>query len=82
MTTAIVGRGQVYLIPSRCKGCGFCWEFCPHGVLEESEETNAKGYHLPRVRPGKEGSCLDCRICTLICPEYAIFTEEIRGGQP
>lgn len=70
------GRGQVYLIPARCKGCGFCWEFCPHGVLEESDEFNARGYHLPRVRAGKEQSCVDCKICMNVCPEFAIFTEE------
>jgi len=71
------GKGQVYLIPSRCKGCGFCWEFCPHDILEKSDEINAKGHHIPRVRPGKENSCVDCKICMEVCPEFAIFTEEV-----
>jgi len=69
--------GQVYIIPERCKECGFCWTFCPMDVLEQSEETNAKGYHYPRVKEGKEGDCINCETCTLICPEFAIFTERI-----
>ncbi|HED03483.1 MAG TPA: 4Fe-4S dicluster domain-containing protein [Candidatus Fraserbacteria bacterium] len=73
--------GQVYLIPDRCKGCGFCWTFCPHDVLEESEEINAKGYHLPRVKQDKENYCVDCKICAIVCPDFAIFTVE-RGLAP
>jgi len=68
--------GLVYLIPDRCKGCGFCWEFCPHDVLERSDDINAKGYDLPRIRAGRERSCIDCKICQIECPEFAIFTEE------
>ncbi|MCD6481219.1 MAG: 4Fe-4S binding protein, partial [Thermoplasmata archaeon] len=30
-------HGKVYIIKDRCKGCGFCIEFCPQGVLQESE---------------------------------------------
>lgn len=77
----VLGKGQVYLIAERCKGCGFCWQFCPHDVLERSEVMNDKGYYLPRVRPGRQGACLDCRTCTLVCPEFAIFTCE-QGAAP
>lgn len=72
-----VPKGQVYIITERCKECGFCWTFCPLGVLEKSEETNSKGYHYPRVKEGKETACINCETCTLVCPEFAIYTERI-----
>ena len=68
--------GQVYIIPLRCKGCCICVEFCPLGVLSESERANSKGYHLPEIAPGKEDSCVHCQFCSLVCPEFAIYTLE------
>ncbi len=79
-----IPRGQTYIIPQRCKGCNFCIEFCPDQVLAESPNLNAKGYHYPVVAEGKEDTCVHCGFCTLICPEYAIYTEEIgaQGAAP
>jgi len=69
-----IPQGQVYILPHRCKGCHFCIEFCPKDVLLESTEMNAKGYHFPVVAPGKENECANCDFCSLICPEFAIYT--------
>ncbi len=77
----ILPRGQVYTIPDRCKGCKFCIEFCPEDVLEESADINPKGYHYPVVVQGKEESCVNCGFCRLVCPEFAIYTEDLRAGQ-
>ena len=76
-----IPRGTVHIIVDRCKGCSFCVEYCPKSVLEMSEEFNAKGYHPPRV--AKEGECVDCNLCEMICPEFAIFSvPEAGDGQP
>jgi 2-oxoglutarate ferredoxin oxidoreductase subunit delta len=75
--TVHVPVGQVFLIPERCKGCSFCIEFCPEQVLVESPAMNAKGYHYPMVAEGKEGACVNCAFCKLVCPEFAVYTEEI-----
>lgn len=72
-----IPRGQVYIIPERCKGCGICIRFCPRQVLQESSRSNDKGYHLPEVAPGKENSCVHCQFCSLVCPDFAIFTLEV-----
>ena len=71
-----IPHGDIYIIKDRCKGCGFCIEFCPKGVLEESEEFNKKGYHPPRlVENPPEKVCVNCGFCTLICPEFAIYSK-------
>ena len=62
--------GQVYIDKERCKGCGYCVEFCPRDVLKMSNELNHKGYLLPVV--DDETRCLACGYCEVICPEFAI----------
>ena len=32
--------GEIIVIDDRCKGCGFCVEYCPNDVLELSECVN------------------------------------------
>ncbi|MFQ5830184.1 MAG: ferredoxin family protein [Candidatus Methylomirabilia bacterium] len=78
---AVVPRGCVYVIPSRCKECRFCLDFCPKDVLVLSTSTNAKGYHYPTVAPGKEQACIHCEFCSLVCPEYAIYTIDDRPAE-
>jgi len=67
--------GKVNIIEYRCKGCGYCIEFCPKDVLEESTYFNEKGYHPPYVKI--EGKCINCNFCETICPEFAIFCTEL-----
>lgn len=66
-----VTRGEVHIIEERCKGCGYCIEYCPRKVLQFSARFNAKGYHPPEVQTD---SCLNCHYCELLCPEFAIFS--------
>ena len=72
-----IPRGQVYLIPDRCKECDICIQFCPKQVLRKSKLANSKGYHYPEVVPGKGTECVHCQFCSLVCPEFAIFTHEV-----
>ncbi len=64
----------VRILRPNCKGCGICVHFCPHGVLEMSEEFTPKGYHPPQKKKG--AVCKGCRICEQMCPDLAIFIEE------
>ena len=68
-------RGRVTVVEERCKGCEFCISYCSRGVLVMSKKFNRKGYHYPEaLEPEK---CVNCHFCEVICPEFAIFSEEI-----
>jgi 2-oxoglutarate ferredoxin oxidoreductase subunit delta len=64
-------RGSVVIMAERCKGCGFCVEFCPPDALKLSEQYNQKGYHPPILI--SEDLCNGCNICGLMCPDFAIY---------
>jgi 2-oxoglutarate ferredoxin oxidoreductase subunit delta len=64
-------NGIIHIVKDRCKGCGFCVEYCPKDVLELSDEFNIKGYHPPFVR--NEDDCIYCQLCETICPDFAIY---------
>ncbi|MDA8137719.1 MAG: 4Fe-4S binding protein [Desulfobacteraceae bacterium] len=70
-----VSQGEVHIIEDRCKGCGYCIEFCPKDILAFSIRFNKKGYHPPEV-VGTE-KCVNCHYCEIICPEFAIYSVEI-----
>jgi 2-oxoglutarate ferredoxin oxidoreductase subunit delta len=67
-------KADIHIIKDECKGCGFCIQFCPKKVLEESQEINAKGVHPPRIVD--ESKCVICSFCTSVCPDFAIFVVE------
>lgn len=75
-----IPHGELHIIWERCKGCGFCVEFCPKGVLELSQEFNSKGYHPPVAK--NEQECVNCDLCERICPEFAIFCVRKENGEP
>ncbi len=72
-------HGRVLVIVERCKGCGFCVEYCPLDVLRISERFNKKGYHYPEV--AQAGVCVDCNLCEIICPEFAIYSENVSAEE-
>jgi MauM/NapG family ferredoxin protein len=39
-----------------CRHCGFCWDACPMGAIEEDETTFAPG------------ECIECGLCIAACP--------------
>ena len=71
-------RGIVYVDRERCKGCGFCVEFCPQDCLVLSPEFNTKGYHPPVLKD--EDACTGCDLCALYCPDFAIFSARIQSA--
>lgn len=69
-----VSFGIVHVLEDRCKGCGYCIEYCPKQVLAFSTRFNKKGYHPPEAV--KADDCVNCHYCEIICPEFAIYSIE------
>ena len=74
-----VPRGDVLILADRCKGCGFCVEYCPKDVLVLSQGFNRKGYPPPEAV--KQGECVNCNLCEMICPDFAIFSLPSDGAE-
>ncbi len=73
-----VPRGRVVIQEERCKGCGFCVEYCPKDVLVMSTGFNRKGYHPPVIVPGTD--CVNCGLCEMICPDFAIYSVAVEDA--
>ncbi len=62
--------GLVEIDKDRCKGCGFCVEYCPTKTLKMSTELSPKGYYLVMVDDASK--CVACGFCEAVCPEFAV----------
>ena len=76
----ITPHGSPHILEERCKGCAFCIEFCPCGVLVHSDRYNHKGYHPPDIE--NVGECRACGLCELLCPEFAIAVVKEQAEVP
>lgn len=70
-------QGTVFVDRERCKGCGFCIEFCPTDALELEGGFNKKGYHVPTL--ARAADCTGCDLCGLYCPDFAIYGVMIKA---
>jgi 2-oxoglutarate ferredoxin oxidoreductase subunit delta len=47
---------------------------CPANVFKKSDKINEKGYFIPI--PVNDDKCIKCRICIVMCPEFAISLDD------
>lgn len=62
--------GRIRIDAELCKGCSYCVEACPSGVISIKKLFNKNGYFPAYVVHG--GKCTGCAICAAVCPEIAI----------
>jgi 2-oxoglutarate ferredoxin oxidoreductase subunit delta len=63
-------KGMIVINRDLCKGCSYCVDACPTGVIAIEEEFNKKGF-FP-ASPRHPEKCTGCSICAQMCPEIAI----------
>lgn len=59
-----------------CKGCAYCVDACPLGIIVIDERFNNRGvFPASAEHPDR---CTGCAMCARMCPEIAIevFREE------
>ena len=61
---------MIEIILDWCKGCEICVKRCPVDALEYSNELNKRGVYPPILK--EENECNYCRLCELLCPDFAI----------
>lgn len=61
---------MIQIILDWCKGCGLCVTRCPRNAFEYSDKLNKRGVYPPQLK--KENLCNCCKLCELICPDFAI----------
>ncbi|MDR0422768.1 MAG: 4Fe-4S binding protein [Proteiniphilum sp.] len=60
-------RGEAFVHPDKCDGCGNCVKICRHRVLEMTATENGK-----RTVARNTFRCTGCGKCIAVCPQKAI----------
>jgi 2-oxoglutarate ferredoxin oxidoreductase subunit delta len=63
-------KGMIIIDRELCKGCSYCVDACPVGVIAIEDTFNKKGF-FP-AHPENLKKCTGCAICAQMCPEIAI----------
>ncbi len=63
-------KGKIKINAELCKGCAFCVETCPFGVISIGERFNKSGF-FSAVAVHIE-KCTGCAMCARMCPDIAI----------
>ncbi len=71
---------MIEIIEDWCKGCEICIKRCPVNALELSDTLNKRGVYPPKLK--EENECNFCRLCELLCPDFAVTVIPDEGEAP
>lgn len=63
-------RGMITIDRELCKGCAYCVDVCPFGIIVIEQSFNSKGF-FPAMAKDLD-RCTGCAMCAHMCPEIAI----------
>jgi electron transport complex protein RnfC len=85
--TAVVGPGELMVhitacqkptIPDPCVRCGWCIEACPTGIYPARLLEASQRGDEPLARKFGIHACIECGVCSYICPSQLPLLESIR----
>jgi 2-oxoglutarate ferredoxin oxidoreductase subunit delta len=73
--------GKIIIDMERCKGCGLCVAFCPHGCIVISGKSNKNGFFPAQTN---NTNCTGCASCAIVCPDavIAVYRDECVNNKP
>jgi 2-oxoglutarate ferredoxin oxidoreductase subunit delta len=63
-------KGKIKIHTELCKGCMYCIDACPAGVISIRKRFNKSGYFAACAEHMEK--CTGCAMCAHVCPEIAI----------
>lgn len=63
-------KGMIVIDKELCKGCAYCVDACPIGIIVIENRFNKKGFFTAHAEDIDK--CTGCAICARMCPEIAI----------
>ena len=63
-------KGTIVIDEELCKGCAYCVDACPSGIIVIKDRFNKKGFFPAALKHLEK--CTGCSICAQMCPELAI----------
>ena len=63
-------KGKIKINAELCKGCTYCVDTCPMGVIVIRRRFNKSGIFPVAVQHPEK--CTGCAMCAKMCPEIAI----------
>jgi len=73
-------KGRIRIDADRCKGCSYCREACPAGVIAMRNKFNKGGCFTAFAQYPEK--CTGCAICAVVCPEVAIEVFRDKAKNP
>jgi 2-oxoglutarate ferredoxin oxidoreductase subunit delta len=71
-------KGRIKINTELCKGCTYCVDTCPLGVISIRKKFNRNGYFSATAEHLEK--CTGCAMCARMCPEIAIEVCRERGN--